>query len=414
MGKTNESGLFAIRRSGGSVALGGQAGRAVGLRRRVARMVLVCLWGVGIFMSLTPWGRSLTRSALLLPALMDASEPAPLVAAGDAVRFRRMTVSSANGPVYLDIYEPVGAPPLIPGGREAIIDVAGVGDNRDVPQLVNLSRSLAREGVVVVNVGTPALFQYQVSARDGEAVVQAFKLLENWPGVDARRIGIIAFSAGVTLACVGAADPSIRDQVAFVAVLGGYFDVTSLLRTFGQRAQSVDGHRQSWQPIPTPLHALASSVSSVLTPTENQLLQQAFPEDNYGPALTEQEQAELSPGVAAFYHLLEGDEPGEVEHNLDVLPPGIKGLLVQLSPMTVIGQVRAPIHLLHDRGDPSIPFSQGQEFAAALAHIHHSYDFAAYSIFSHVEIKSGLSLGQWLSDGSKLFLALNSILLVGS
>jgi len=414
MGKSNGSGLFAIRRSGGSVALKDRAGLAVGLRQWAARVVLVCLWGMGVFMSLTPWGRSLTRSALLLPALLDASEPAPLVAAGDAVRFRRMTVSSTNGPVYLDIYEPAGAAPLIPGGREAIIDVVGVGDNRNVPQLVNLSRSLAREGVMVVNVGTPTLFQYQVSARDGEAVVQAFKLLESWPGVDPRRIGIIAFSAGVTLACVGAADPRIRDRVAFVAVLGGYFDVTNLLRTFGQRTQSVDGHMQSWQPIPTPLHTLASSVSNALTPTENQLLQQAFPENNYGPALTEQEQAELSPGVAAFYHLLEGDEPDKVEQNLAALPPEIKALLVQLSPMTVIGQIRAPIHLLHDRDDPSIPFSQGLEFAAALARTHHSYDFAAYSIFSHVEVKSGLSLGQWLSDGSRLFLALNSILLVGS
>jgi hypothetical protein len=348
---------------------------------------------------------------------MDAAEPAPLVVAGEAVRFRRMTISSVNGPVFLDVYEPVGAVPLIPGGREAIIDVVGVGDNRSVPQLVNLSRALAREGVVVVNVGTSALFQYQVSARDGEAVVQAFKLLEHWPGVDARRIGMIAFSAGVTLACAGAADPRIRDRVAFVAVLGGYFDVTSLLRTFGRRAQDIEGRAQFWQPISTPLHALASTVSSGssgLTATEKRLLQKAFPEDNYGPALTVREQAELAPGVAAFYHLLEGDEPGEVEHNIDALPPGIKALLVRLSPMTMMGQIHAPIHLLHDRNDPSIPFSQGLEFAAALAHMHHAYDFAAYSIFSHVEVKSGLSLGEWLSDGSRLFLALNSILLVGS
>jgi acetyl esterase/lipase len=345
---------------------------------------------------------------------MDASEPAPLVIAGDAVRFRRTTISSANGPVFLDIYEPAVSLPLIPGGREAIIDVVGVGDNRNVPQLVNLSLALAREGVVVVNVGTPTLFQYQVSARDGEAVVQAFELLEHWSGVDPKRIGIIAFSAGVTLASVGATDPRIRNHVAFLAILGGYFDVTSLLRTFGRRAQNVDGHMQSWQPIPTPLHTLASTVSNLLTPAENRLLQKAFPEEGNSPPLTMLEQAQLSPGVAAFYHLLEGDEPGNVEHNLDALSPRVKALLVRLSPMSVIEQIHAPIHLLHDRDDPSIPFSQALEFAAALARTHHSYDFAAYSIFSHVEVRSGLSLGQWLSDGSRLFQALNSILLVGS
>jgi dienelactone hydrolase len=396
------------------VTLKDRAGCAVRLRLWVARAMLFCLLVAGCFISLTAWGRSLTRSALLLPALMDATEPAPLVVAGDAVRFRRMTISSQNGPVFLDIYEPAGTPPLIPGGREAIIDVVGVGDNRNVPQLVNLSRSLAREGVVVVNVGTPALFRYQVSARDGEAVVQAFQFLEHWPGVDPRRIGMIAFSAGATLACVGAADPRIRDRVAFVAILGGYFDVTSLLRTLGERAQNVNGHIQPWQPIPTPLYTLTSTVSSLLTPTENQLLQQAFPANTIGPPLTAQQQARLSPSAAAFYHLLEGDEPDNVAHNLAALSPAMQTLLMQLSPMSVVKQIRAPIHLLHDRNDPSIPFSQSQEFAATLARLHHPYDFAAYSIFYHVEVESNLNLSQWLSDGSKLFQAINSILLVGS
>ena len=89
-------------------------------------------------------------------------------------------------------------------------------------------------------------------------------------------------------------------------------------------------------------------------------------------------------------------------------------LLNQLSPLSVLGQIRAPIHLLHDRNDPSIPFTQAQEFAAVLAHLHHPYDLAAYSIFSHVQVGSNLGLGQVLGDGLKLLGVLTSILLVGS
>jgi len=382
--------------------------------QRAAQAVLALLLGAGCFLSLLPWGRALTRSAFLLPALISASEPAPLVVAGDPVRFRRITISSTNGPVFLDIYEPTTPPPLIPGRREAIINVVGVGDNRNVPQLVNLSRSFAHEGIVVVNVSTPTLFQYKVSVRDGEAVVQAFELLARWPGVDPHRIGIIAFSAGVTLACVGAADPRIRDRVAFLAVFGGYFDATSLLGTIGRRAQVIDGHTQPWHPDSTPLYALVSTVSSLLSPTDNKLLRKAFPVDKIGPPLTAQQQAQLSPDATAFYHLLEGDEPGNVDRNLTVLSPQMKALLIQVSPMSVIDQIRAPIQLLHDRNDPSIPFTQSQKFAAALARIHHPYDFAAYSIFSHVEIQSNLGLGKLLSEGTKLFQALYRILLVGS
>jgi len=155
-------------------------------------------------------------------------------------------------------------------------------------------------------------------------------------------------------------------------------------------------------------------VSSLLSPVDNKLLQKAFPVDKIGPPLTAQQQAQLSPDAAAFYHLLKGDEPGSVDRNLTSLSPQMKALLIQLSPMSVIDQIRAPIQLLHDRNDPSIPFTQSQEFAAALARIHHPYDFAAYSIFSHVQVQSNLGLGQLLSDGTKLFHALNTILLFGS
>jgi hypothetical protein len=387
--------------------------RILKLGQRAAQVALAFLLAVGCFLSLFPWGRALTRSSFLLPAVISASEPAPLVLAGDPVRFRRITLSSSNGPVFLDIYEPATPPPPIQGGREAIIQVVGAGDNRAVPQLINLSQSFAHEGIVVVNVGTPTLFNFQVSARDGEAVVQAFELMEHWPGVNPNHIGIIAFSVGDELACVGAADPRIRDRVAFLGILGGYFDVTSLLRIMGKRAQNVDGQTQSWQPITTDLFVLARTMSSLLSPAENKLLQKAFP-DKIAPSLTAQQQAQLSSGTSAFYHLLEGDELGSVDRNLSALSPQMKALLIQLSPMSVIDQIRAPIHLMHDRNDQSIPFTQSQEFAAALARLHHSYDFAAYGIFSHVLVRSNLDMAQLLSDGTRLFQTLNSILLVGS
>jgi hypothetical protein len=393
---------------------GAKPRRTLKLGQRAAQAALAFLLCAGCFLSLFPWGRAWARSIFLLSAVISASEPAPLVLAGDSVRFRRITLSSAIGPVFLDIYEPATPPPLIPGGREAIIVVVGAGDNRAVPQLINLLQAFAHEGIVVVNVGTPTLFNYQVSARDGEAVVRAFQLMEHWPGVDPHHIGIITFSVGDELACVAAADPRIRDHVAFLGMLGGYFDVTSLIRIMGRRAQEVNGQTQPWHPISTDLYTLSSTVSSLLSPTEKKLMQKAFPLNNIAPPLTMQQQAQLSPGTAAFYHLLEGDEPGSVDRNLSALSPQMKALLVQLSPMSVIDQVRAPIHLLHDRNDQSIPFTQSQEFAAALARLHHSYDFAAYGIFSHVQVRSNIDMTQLLSDGTRLFQTLNSILLVGS
>ncbi len=383
--------------------------------QRAAQAALIILLLIGVFFSLIPLGRALTRSTLLLPALISASAPPPLVVAGNSVRFTRMTLSSSIGPVYLDIYEPATPPPPIPGGREAIIDVPGAGDNRSVPQLVNLSESLAREGIIDVNVGTPTLFNYQVSAQDGEAVVQAFELMEHWPGVDPQRIGIISFSVGDLLAFEGAADPRIRDHVAFLASLGGYVDVTTLIGTIGRRSQVVNGQVQPWQPIPTDLYVLSRTVSSLFTPTDQQLFQKAFPlTASLAPPLSAKDQAQFSPEGLAFYHLLAGDEPGSVDSNLAALSPAQKALLTELSPLSMLSQIRAPVYLLQDRNDPSIPYTQGLEFAHALARLHHIYDFTAYSIFSHVQVESNLALGQLLGDGPRLLEVLTSILLVGS
>lgn len=49
-------------------------------------------------------------------------------------------------------------------------------------------------------ITTPTLIAYELSWQDSDAVVQAVKVLERWPGVGADCIGIIGFSAGDALA----------------------------------------------------------------------------------------------------------------------------------------------------------------------------------------------------------------------
>ncbi len=386
------------------------------LGQKAAQATLVILLCAGGFLSLFPLGRAFTRSALLLPALLSASEPPPLAAAGDAVRFTRLTLfPNTSRTVDLDIYEPATPPPPIPGGREVILDVPGAGDQRSLAQLINLSQSLAREGIVDVNVGTPALFDYRVSVQEGEAVVQAFELMERWPGVNPRHIGIITFSVGSLLAYDAAADPRIRDKVAFLGILGGYADVTSLLRSVGTRSQTVNGQTQRWEPITTTAYVLYRSVSNLFSPADQKLLQEAFPFTvKFPPPLPAAKVAQLSPVAAAYYHLLEGDQPGNVNRNLAALSPPLTALFTGLSPLSVISQIRAPIHLLHERNDPAVPYSQDVEMAAALARLHHTYDFASYSIFEHVVVNLKSTLNQTLSDGSKLLGVLTSIMLVGS
>ena len=377
-------------------------------RHILARVVLVLLFAIGFFFSVIPVGRAAARALYILPELILAEQPGVLSLAEDPIRHVQKTISSNSGSVYLDIYEPTTAPPLVPGAREGVVVIPGVGDERTVPQLVNFSQGLARAGLVVMDITTPTLIKYVLSYQDTDAVVQAFKTLASWPGVGARRVGIIGFSAGNALAAFAAADPRIREQVAFILCFGGYFNTTTLLRDFGRRALDVNGHAQPWHPQYTPIDVLANDIAPLLPSYEGLRLVNALSPG--GTPFTADELAHFSTDTLAIYHLLRGDEPDQADANIAVLSPPIRALLDRLSPDRVIGQIRAPIYLLHDRNDEYVPFTQSINFDAALNGIHHAHDFALFGIFQHVEVKSNLNLGQLLGDGLSLNRILNEVL----
>ncbi len=394
-----------------NVAIDGQAKfrRKWKLRNKVALALLVLLFVIGFFLSIFPYGRASTRSMYLLPELLSASQPGLLTLAEEPIRHVQMTVSSLNGPVYLDVYAPTASPPPIPGAREGLVVIPGAGDNRADPQLINFSQAFARAGLVVMDMTTPTLINWDLSSQDSDAVVQAFKTLSRWPGVGANRIGIIGFSAGGALACFAAADPRIRDQVAFILLFGGYFNVTSLLRNVGRRALTVDGREQPWQPQYVSIQVLANVIAPMLPPSEGARLVNALAPG--GTALTPADLAQLSPDTVASYHLLAGDEPAMVDANIAALSPNIHALLNELSPSSVIDQIHVPIYLLHDRNDQYVPFTESRDFAAALERNHQTHEFAEFGIFQHVEVKGGVDLGQYVGDSFNLFRILNETLL---
>jgi hypothetical protein len=393
------------------------APRRVRLRRTrrfgnwAARALLVVLFLLGFFLSVFPTGRAAARAALLLPALISASGPGALQSADEPIRHAQASVASQGGEVALDVYEPIAAPPPVPGAREGLLVVSGVGDNRQEPQLVNLLEALAHVGIVAMNVTTPTLSNYILSPVDGDAAVQAFRALQRWPHVAADRVGIISFSAGGVFAALAAADSRIRDQVRFALLFGCYFNVADLLRDIGRRALLVDGQRQPWTPNPLPLQVLANTIGTTLPPDEAATLENAF---LVGAApLTSDQLARLAPQTVAAYHLLAGDEPEQVEANLAAFTPEMNDLLTGLSPSSVAAEIHAPIYLLHDRTDPDIPFTESRDFDALLNYLGRPHDFVEFGIFSHVEVRSDLGLGPLIGDGAHLFSILIQLLQVG-
>lgn len=377
---------------------------------RLARGALVVLTLVGIFFSIVPWGRAAARTFMLAPGLVAERPLAPVVASGEPIRHVSLTIPSQAGPVFLDVWEPTTALPPIPGARQGLLIIPGVGDNRGVEQLVNLTESLARSGLVVMTMTTDSLIRYVLSPAEADATVQAFKTLLHWPGVGPTRVGIFGLSAGNAPASLAAADPRIRRQVAFLTFFGGIFNARDLLADIGRRALIVNGQREAWQPDQAPLGVLANSIAETLSPGEGGLLKAAF-DINHPVPLTGAQVAQLSAPAAAAYHLLAGDERDQVERNLDALSPAMRQLLQQLSPSSVVDQIAAPVYLLHDRADLFVPFTESANFAAALARRNHSHDLVEFSIFQHTHVSGSPDIGSLLTDIPRLFGAILAAML---
>lgn len=380
-------------------------------RRRgmwTARVILGLVFLAGLFFSTVPVGRSSLQAAVLLPAFLSAAEPPPLRVVGEPIRHTSQTISSSSGPVYIDIYAPAAGPPAIPGTREAVVDIPGIGDNRTDPQLLNFSESMARAGLVVVNMTTPKLMNLDLSPDDTDAVVQAYQLAQRQPGVDPHRVGFIGFSGGTVLACLASADARIRSQVAFMALFGSPFNIAEVLRDAGRGYVIDNGQKVPYHPYPFAQQVLATVMADELPYDDAQTLTSAF-SISFTP-LSDPDTAFSTPGGAAAYHLLAGDDPARVEQYLAALPPAMQTLLKQLSPSEYLSQIDAPIYLLTDHNDPAIPFTQSRDFDAALTRLHHPHDFAEFGIFKHTEVTSGFGLGPALSDGSKLARLLIEIL----
>ena len=381
-------------------------------RRRIGmwtgRVILALVFLVGLFFSTIPVGRASLAATMLLPAFLSASEPPPLQVAGEPIRHTSQTISSDSGTVFIDIYAPVDAPPAVLGKREAVVDIPGVGDNRTDPQLINFSESMARTGVVVVNMTTPRLINFDLSPDDTDAVVQAYRLAQHQPGVDPHRVGFIGFSGGTVLACLASADARIKSQVAFMALFGSPFNIADVLRDAGLGYVIDNGQKIPYHPYPFAQQVLATTMADELPYDDAQMLTSAF-STSFTP-VSDPDTAFSTPGGAAAYHLLTGDDPAHVEQNLAALPPAMQTLLTRLSPSEYLSQIDAPIYLLTDHSDPAIPFTESRDFDAALTRLHHPHDFAEFGIFKHTEVTSGFGLGPALSDGSKLARLLIEIL----
>ena len=378
------------------------------LEKRAVRATLVVVLLAAAF-AFTRQGRVAVKTALFLPQILPSAPLRPMEWLTSQPLHARVSYPLGSGQGAADLYRPPSG-----GRRGAVVLFLGVAPaGPDDPRVVGLGEALARAGMVVMIPWSERMMAWRIDPEAPEHLVAAFQYLRQQEFVDPGRAGLGGFCVGASLAVVAAADPRINDQVAFVNAFGGYYDLRDLLAAMASGTRFYNGSQEPWTPGPLASEIFPRQIIEMLPdPDEQALLQRAFLEG--GQAAPDELQGLSSLGWTA-YRLLEDVTLEEAQGLIAELPREIAEALAALSPSQVIGQVHAPVLIMHDRQDDAVPSEESRRLADALheggqAQVH----LTEFTLFQHVEPIRHVGLLTYVREIAKLYRHMYRILLAAT
>ena len=295
-----------------------------------------------------------------------------------------------------EVYRPSGAGPH-PG---MVVCLGVVPFGVDHPQVPVLGKALARAGFAALLYWSPAMRDFRLDAEDIENISLAYNWLIAQPYVDAGRSGLLGTCVGGSFALMAAAQPLIRDRVAFLSAYAPYSSLWTFAHDVASRARSNGDGREPWQVDPLTRKVFVYCMTAFLEPGEAERLRSALTKE--GESLVD---CKLSADGQAVYSLLTAPNENEAEVALHGLPLILQENLTRLSPMNYLEDIRAPlIVLLHDRGDQVIPVGESRRLHSALAG--HAGVHYTEMQFQHLDpVKAKLPLFRLVRELGKFFVA---------
>jgi pimeloyl-ACP methyl ester carboxylesterase len=159
------------------------------------------------------------------------------------VDVRDSTFTFRGKPVPMHVYTPRGVS-FAPG----IVIIHGMHRlGIDDPRLVNSARAVAASGFFVMTPLVSGIADYRVEGESAELIGAAARSFAHELNVP--KVGILAISFSGGLSLLAASDPQFSPSIAWVASVGGYYDLAHVLRFFATgEAVRPDGSIEHMQP----------------------------------------------------------------------------------------------------------------------------------------------------------------------
>jgi dienelactone hydrolase len=323
--------------------------------RRLAALTAVLVIAVLALPRLPPI-RTIVLTAALVPEMIQLG-PAPLSMAAPPPG--RETVYYGTPLDRMDIYLPAGAARA--SSRPAVVLALGVHPQPiDHPDITSLATAMSRAGVVVGVPDSTDLRNLRVTPAEPGHLADALLTIASLPEVNAGRVGLAGFSAGASIALLAAAEPHIAARVRYVSAFGGYADAERLLVDVATRTSLTDGQTIAWQPdagirrdvLELALATLDSdSARDYLRARLTPIVSATEPPTGPQPGDLD----DLSGDTRAMYVLFTAADRQAATEAIASLSSDLRNHLAGISPLTVAGDIRAPVFLLHGAPDTAIP-----------------------------------------------------------
>ena len=323
-----------------------------------------------------PTARAVARSVVFLFKVM------PMLPSGWVDRLTRPTervsVSFARpfGSGVGDLYRPSR-----PGPHPGIVVCLGVVPfGFDHPQIPRLGEALARSGFAALLYRSPAMERCELVPEDVGNVAAAYDYLIEQPFVRAEASGLLGTCVGGSFALMAAAQPAIRDRVAFIGAFAPYASIEQLALGV------VTGTRQDgqalvpWAVDPLTRKVFVHSLTAPLPAHEADALRRLYDES------TDHARPEgLSHAAEAVNALLAAPDAARAQRALDHLPPALRARMDAISPLRSLPDLRVPLIMIgHDRDDLVVPVSESRRLRGALA-ANPGLRYTEFGMFQHAD-----------------------------
>lgn len=355
-------------------------------KRRWLAVLLVVV--AGFALAHPPLSRLWRAGRLLSELAAPPRDAAPLVETD-------VWIPSEGRPIRARIYQRAGArrgPGLVVAHG---VHYRGIDERRLVP----FARALARAGRTVLTPELDDLTSYRITARGERVIRDSVRWLSSRRDlIGDERVGLLGFSFAGGLSLVAASRPELQNELAFVTSVGGYHDLPRVLRFLvSDRIETPKGSlalKAHDYGLAVVVH---DNLEHFVEPADRQVIAEALElwlhEDRTAAVARASERTTLS--GERLFRLLESGKLSELAPELLRLVDQRKRELAELSPAGRLGDVRAPVYLLHGSADSVIPPSETEWAEQELGGAPHQA--LVSPLLEHVEVDKSGRLSQELA-----------------